>query len=52
VIFDVLRQRFAVIDKLFQLGVGDIAGHDNSAAQATGGYRTATAAPGSRSSAG
>ncbi len=25
-VFDVLGQRFAIIDKLFQLGVGDIAG--------------------------
>ena len=40
VIFDVLRQCFTAVDKLLQLGVSDIAGHDNSAAQRqTGGHR-------------
>ena len=33
VIFNVLRQPFTVIQPLFQLGVGDIAAHDNRAVQ-------------------
>ncbi len=37
VIFDVLRQRLAVVDKLLQLGVGDVAGHDNGAVKAQAG---------------
>ncbi len=37
VIFHVLRQFLAIIDKLFQLGVGDIAGDDNSAVETQAG---------------
>ena len=37
VIFDVLRQRLAVVDKLLQLGVGDVACHDNGAVKAQAG---------------
>ena len=33
VVFDVLRQRLTAVDELFQLRVGDIAGHDNRPAQ-------------------